>query len=118
MNNVLQSIKKSIAYWLLFLAPALSLACSQGTLSPEVVVIGGGTGGINVGIAAARPGAETLIIEKTEWLGGMLTSAGVSAVDGNYRLPGGIWGEFKDSLVSHYGSEEALKTGWVSNVLF
>ena len=48
----------------------------------------------------------------------MLTSAGVSAVDGNYKLPSGFWGEFKDSLVSHYGSLEALKTGWVSNTLF
>ena len=48
----------------------------------------------------------------------MLTSAGVSAVDGNYKLPSGFWGEFKDSLVSHYGSLDALKTGWVSNVLF
>ena len=48
----------------------------------------------------------------------MLTSAGVSAIDGNYKLPSGFWGEFKDSLVSHYGSLEALKTGWVSNVLF
>jgi hypothetical protein len=48
----------------------------------------------------------------------MLTSAGVSAIDGNYKLPAGIYGEFKDSLVSHYGSLNALKTGWVSNVLF
>ena len=47
-----------------------------------------------------------------------MTSAGVSAIDGNYKLPSGFWGEFKDSLVSHYGSLEALKTGWVSNVLF
>ena len=58
------------------------------------------------------------MIEETDWLGGMLTSAGVSAVDGNYKLPSGFWGEFKDSLVSHYGSLEALKTGWVSNTLF
>ncbi|MAV13414.1 MAG: FAD-dependent oxidoreductase, partial [Flavobacteriaceae bacterium] len=63
-------------------------------------------------------GAKTLLIEETDWLGGMLTSAGVSAIDGNYKLPSGFWGEFKDSLVSHYGSLEALKTGWVSNVLF
>ena len=46
------------------------------------------------------------------WLGGMLTSAGVSAIDGNYNLPSGFWGEFKDSLVSHYGDLESLKTGY------
>jgi hypothetical protein len=48
----------------------------------------------------------------------MLTSAGVSATDGNYRLRGGMWGELRDSLELHYGGAEALKTGWVSNILF
>lgn len=84
----------------------------------DVVVIGGGTSGTTAGIKAARLGARTLIAEEFEWLGGMLTSAGVSAFDGNYKLKGGFWGEFRDSLSSHYGSENALKTGWVSNILF
>ena len=84
----------------------------------DVVIVGGGAGGTSAAIQSARNGAKTLLIEETEWLGGMLTSAGVSAIDGNYNLPSGFWGEFKDSLVSHYGSLEALKTGWVSNVLF
>ena len=84
----------------------------------DVVIVGGGAGGTSAAIQSARNGAKTLLIEETDWLGGMLTSAGVSAIDGNYKLPSGFWGEFKDSLVSHYGSLEALKTGWVSNVLF
>ena len=84
----------------------------------DVVIVGGGAGGTSAAIQSARNGAKTLLIEETNWLGGMLTSAGVSAIDGNYKLPSGFWGEFKDSLVSHYGSLEALKTGWVSNVLF
>ena len=84
----------------------------------DVVIVGGGAGGTSAAIQSARNGAKTLLIEETEWLGGMLTSAGVSAIDGNYKLPSGFWGEFKDSLVSNYGSLEALKTGWVSNVLF
>ena len=84
----------------------------------DVVIVGGGAGGTSAAIQSARNGAKTLLIEETNWLGGMLTSAGVSAIDGNYKLPSGFWGEFKDSLVSHYGSLEALKTGWVSNVHF
>jgi hypothetical protein len=84
----------------------------------DVLVVGGGASGTAAGIQAARMGAQTLIVEETSWLGGMLTSAGVSAVDGNYKLPSGIFGEFKDSLVAHYGTADALKTGWVSNVLF
>jgi NADPH-dependent 2,4-dienoyl-CoA reductase/sulfur reductase-like enzyme len=76
----------------------------------DVLVVGGGASGTAAGIQAARMGARTLIVEETAWLGGMLTSAGVSAVDGNYKLPSGIFGEFKDSLVAHYGSADALKT--------
>jgi hypothetical protein len=84
----------------------------------DVLVVGGGASGTAAGIQAARMGVRTLIVEETPWLGGMLTSAGVSAVDGNYKLPSGIFGEFRDSLVAYYGSDDALKTGWVSNVLF
>ena len=84
----------------------------------DVVVVGGGTSGIAAGVSSARLGAKTLLIEQGPWLGGMLTSAGVSAVDGNNKLPSGFWGEFRDSLVGRYGSLDAMKTGWVSNTLF
>ena len=84
----------------------------------DVVIVGGGAGGTAAAIEAARDGAGTLILEETPWLGGMLTSAGVSAIDGNYRLRGGIFGEFCDSLAARYGGYEALKSGWVSNILF
>ena len=100
-----------------FLLPLLLLAvsCSR---PYDVVVIGGGAGGTTAAVEAARNGASTLILEETPWLGGMLTSAGVSAIDGNYRLRGGIFGEFCDSIATRYGGYEALKSGWVSNILF
>lgn len=84
----------------------------------DVLIVGGGASGVSSGIQASRMGANTLIIEETSWLGGMLTSAGVSAIDGNYRLPAGIWGEFKQRLTDYYGGVDSLKTGWVSSVLF
>ena len=84
----------------------------------DVVIIGGGVSGTTAGVRSARLGAKTLIVEQGPWLGGMLTSAGVSATDGNYRLRGGMWGELRDSLEAHYGGTQALKTGWVSNLLF
>lgn len=84
----------------------------------DVLVIGGGASGVTAGIQSARMGAETLVIEETSWLGGMLTAAGVSAIDGNYKLPAGLWGEFRAKLAAHYGGLDSLRTGWVSNVLF
>lgn len=84
----------------------------------DVVVIGGGAGGTSAAVEAARCGARTLFVEESAWLGGVLTSAGVSAVDGNYKLRGGIFGEFADSLALRYGGYETLRSGWVSNILF
>ena len=96
-----------------------SLSCSRSIDSEvDVLVIGGGASGVTAGIQASRMGSQTLIVEETPWLGGMLTSAGVSAIDGNYNLPAGLWGEFKERLAQHYGGLDSLKTGWVSNVLF
>ena len=94
---------------------ALLAAC---TPKYDLVVVGGGTGGTAAAIEAARGGAKVLVVEESPWLGGMLTSAGVSAIDGNYKLRGGLFGEFTDSLAARYGGYEALKSGWVSNILF
>lgn len=84
----------------------------------DVLIIGGGTSGTMAGIQSARMGAKTIIVEETPWIGGMMTSAGVSAIDGNHQLPSGLWAEFRNELVKHYGSETALASGWVSQVMF
>lgn len=84
----------------------------------DVLIIGGGASGTMAGIQSARLGVSTVIVEEGPWLGGMLTAAGVSAIDGNYRLHSGLWEEFRQSLNQYYGGEDSLKTGWVSNVLF
>ncbi|WP_373397759.1 FAD-dependent oxidoreductase [Algoriphagus halophilus] len=104
-----------------FLMLCLFFGCYQKSTaqtSYDLIIVGGGASGTAAGIAAGRLGINTLIIEPTPWLGGMLTSAGVSAIDGNHRLPSGIWGEFKAGLEVHYGGEKNLATGWVSNTLF
>ena len=88
------------------------------TYDVDVLVVGGGASGISAGVQSARMGVQTMIVEETPWVGGMLTAAGVSCVDGNYRLQSGIFGEFADSLAQRYGGWEALKTGWVSHINF
>lgn len=84
----------------------------------ELIIIGGGASGTAAGITAGRLGTKTLLIEESTWLGGMLTSAGVSAIDGNDKISGGFYGEFKKGLEDYYGGPQNMATGWVSNTLF
>ena len=83
-----------------------------------VMVVGGGTSGVMAAIQSARMGVKTVLVEEGPWLGGMLTAAGVSAIDGNHELPSGLWGEFRAELENHYGGAKELATGWVSNTQF
>ena len=101
------------AFWLLGLQ-----LCIATVIKTDVLIIGGGASGTTAGIQSARQGVKTIITEESSWFGGMLTSAGVSAIDGNHKMPGGLWGEFRDSLALRYGGLEKLATGWVSNTLF
>ncbi len=79
----------------------------------DILIIDGGAGGTSAGIKAARMGTKVQIIEATPSLGGMLTSAGVSAIDGNHEMPSGIWGEFRQKLREHYGGAKAFTKGFV-----
>lgn len=56
--------------------PAQQLPVSY---TPDVVVVGGGPSGIAAAMAAARNGAQTLLIEQRGYLGGMGTAALVPA---------------------------------------
>jgi hypothetical protein len=84
----------------------------------QVLIIGGTASGISAGIQSARMGVNTIVVESTPWLGGMLTSAGVGAFDGNHQLPSGLFGEFREQLYRAYGGPDKVATGWVSNTLF
>jgi hypothetical protein len=56
-------------------------AAALGEIECEVLIVGGGTGGVAAALAAARRGRRTCLLEETDWLGGQLTSQGVSALD-------------------------------------
>jgi len=86
--------------------------------SYDVIVLGEGTGAIAAAIQSARSGAETILVCPLPWVGGMLTSAGVSATDGNHKLSAGMWAEWRSLLRSHYGGVDSLFTGWVSNTMY
>lgn len=94
-----------------------SICYAQKIYNTDVLVVGGSTGGTAAGIQSARMGVHTIIVEPTNWLGGMLTAAGVSCTDGNDELHSGIWQEFREALYKHYGKRN-LFTGWVSETCF
>ena len=83
-------------------------------LTTDVLVVGGGTGGTAAAIQAARRGANVVLVSEFAWLGGMLTSAGVTAPDGNEleAWQTGIWGAFLRELERR--QPEGLDNGWVS----
>ncbi len=88
------------------------------SIQTSIAVVGGGTSGTAAAIQAARMGQEVVLINETHWYGGMLTEAGVSATDGNHKLPSGIWGEFREHIYEYYGGPDSVFTGWVSNTQF
>jgi len=81
----------------------------------DVVVAGGGTGGVFAAIAAARQGAKTMLIESKGYCGGIAVEGG-TAIHSFYNLytafPGckkrkvvqGIPGEFMDKLTEMGGA--------------
>ncbi len=80
----------------------------------EVVVWGGGSGGVAAALQAARSGADTLLLTPGPWLGGMVSAAGVSAPDGNELSPwqSGLWGALLRALQRI--EPEGLDQNWVS----
>jgi len=83
-------------------------------LQADVLVVGGGTGGTAAALQAARRGAKTILVSQWSMLGGMLTSGGVPAPDGNELLAfqTGIWGAFLREL--NQRQPEGLDYAWVS----
>jgi len=97
---------------------AVTPVIAQRVLNAQILVVGGGIGGTAAGLQAARLGVSTIIAEPTNWLGGMLSAAGVAAIDGNHQLPSGLWREFREKIYTVYGGPEKVATGWVSNTQF
>lgn len=84
------------------------------TITTDILIVGGGTGGTAAAIQAARRGVNTVLVSELPWLGGMLTAAGVSAPDGNELLAfqTGIWGAFIRELRQRQSG--GLDNAWVS----
>jgi hypothetical protein len=69
----------------------------------EVLIVGGGTGGVAAALAAARRGRDVHLLEETDWLGGQLTAQGVSALDEHEHI------EAFGGTASYYALRDALR---------
>jgi hypothetical protein len=105
---------------------------SEGTdeIECDVLVVGGGTGGVAAAVTAARRGRTVCLVEETDWLGGQLTAQGVAALDEHDEIErfGGTatYYELRRLIRSHYealGPQEPrpdLNPGscWVTRLAF
>jgi hypothetical protein len=71
--------------------------------SCDVLVVGGGTGGIAAALAAARAGRRVCLLEETDWIGGQMTAQGVSALDEHEHI------ERFGGTRSYYALREAIR---------
>jgi FAD dependent oxidoreductase len=69
----------------------------------DVLVVGGGTGGIAAALAVARAGRRVCLLEETDWIGGQLTAQGVSALDEHEHI------ERFGGTRSYYALREAIR---------
>ncbi|MDP6707864.1 MAG: FAD-dependent oxidoreductase [Alphaproteobacteria bacterium] len=105
-------------------APAREVDC-------DVLIVGGGLGGVAATLAATAAGASAVLLEETDWLGGQATSQGVSALDEHEHIEvfGGTrsYYAFREAIRDHYrvwldGTPEPVPfnpgNSWVSRLAF
>lgn len=80
------------------------------TIECDVFIAGGGMGGIAAAIRSLENGLKVCMTEETEWLGGQMTSQGVSALDENHQVETcgatALYQKFRQSIRAHYRAME------------
>jgi hypothetical protein len=83
----------------------LLLKCTAGfaeTIRTDVLVVGGGAGGVAAAIQSARSKIKTLLVEQGPWLGGSATSGGMCIIPENRTMASGIYAEFRGHIREFY----------------
>ncbi len=87
----------------------------------DIIIAGGGIGGISAAIQASRMGVKVLVVEITNWLGGQATAAGVSNMDDLSDQMSGLYLEFMSKIENYYSrkGKSIHTTYWeISNKAF
>jgi hypothetical protein len=75
------------------------------TLHTDLLVVGGGLGGVAAALAAARLGIRVVLTERSEWLGGQLTTQAVPPDEHAWietGLGSASYRELRDAIRDHY----------------
>ena len=102
------------------------VATSLSDLSPlpselrcEILIVGGGAGGVAAAMSACAGGASVILLEETNWLGGQLTTQGVSTPDEQQHIEtfGGTsrYNEFRERIREFYRTERILSAEALSS---
>jgi FAD dependent oxidoreductase len=106
----------------------------QTKLETDIAIIGGSMGGVAAALAALEAGYTVILTEATPWLGGQMTSQGVSALDehphietfGATRSYDDLRQRIRKYYQEKYGVDAVMKdgmplnpgNGWVSHLCF
>ena len=74
-------------------------------LNADLVIVGGGLGGVAAAIAALRNNLKVILTEETDWIGGQLTSQGVPPDEHRWIETHGatvMYREFRKGIRQYY----------------
>lgn len=78
----------------------------------DILIIGGGTGGVAAALSALRLGRKVILTEETDWIGGQLTSQAVPPDEGLWIETVGCtasYRAFREGVRSHYRQHYPLR---------
>lgn len=102
-------------------------------LEADIAVVGGSLGGLAAALAALDAGANVVLTEETDWLGGQISSQGVSALDEHAYIEtfGATrrYAALREGVRAHYREHYGVRAmpdgkalnpgdGWVSRLCF
>lgn len=81
------------------------------TLNTDLLVVGGGLGGVAAALAALKLGRRVILTEETDWIGGQLTAQAVPPDENPWIESFGCtasWRRFRDGVRAYYGRNYPL----------
>src|SRR5712671_2472373 len=74
-------------------------------LRTQILIVGGGTGGVAAALAAGARGCSVILTEETDWIGGQLTAQGVPPDEHQWIETHGctrLYREYRSGVREHY----------------